>query len=150
MVEPVVKTLELACDAAHAFEVFTTRTATWWPLDSHTVSAGADKVARGVTIEPRLGGAVYETTHDGARSDWGEVLAFEPGVRLAMSWHPGSDPGTATRVEVVFTDLPGAGARVVLTHSGWEVWAEQAAELRGNYEVGWGAVFADRYAGACA
>ncbi|WP_171178752.1 SRPBCC domain-containing protein [Ruegeria sp. HKCCD8929] len=149
MTDPIVKTVEVNCSAARAFEVFVTRISDWWPLDGHAVSAASGKPAQSVTIEPRVGGAVYETMHDGGRTDWGKVLEFEPGRSLAMTWHPGNNADAPTRVQVEFADA-GGKTRVTLTHSGWEVWGAEAAAKRGNYDSGWDFVFGERYTGAIA
>ena len=66
MTDPVIKTIDVPCSPARAFDVFVRNTARWWPLDRHSVSAGQGQTARDITIEPRVGGAIYETTHDGA------------------------------------------------------------------------------------
>lgn len=142
--EPIVKTVELGCDAAHAFDVFVNRIAVWWPMD-HAASAAAGQNALGVTIEPRVGGAVYETMHDGSRNDWGEVLEFEAGRRLAMTWHPGNNADNATQVTVDFKALEAGRTRVTLTHSGWDIWGDAAAERRDNYDNGWNFVFGQRF-----
>lgn len=149
MTEPVVKEIEVSCDAAKAFDVFVNKTAKWWPLGGHSVSAGSGEVALAITIEPILGGAIYETKFDGARAEWGEVLVFAPGKHLAMSWHPGTNTDTPTKVEVWFEDLSEGRAKVTLKHSGWEIWADKADDMRNGYNNGWVIVFEERYAGAC-
>ncbi len=141
MLEPISKTIDVPCDAAQAFDVFVSRIAVWWPKDGHAVSASVGMAALSVTIEPRIGGAVYETMWDGTRSDWGEVLEFELGQKLAMTWHPGNNADNPTRVDVLFETLNAAETRVTLTHSGWEVWGDEAAARRGSYDSGWEAVF---------
>lgn len=140
MTDPIVKTLNVPCTAEQAFDVFVERIGTWWPLESHAASAAAGKAALDVTIEPHVGGAVYETMWDGGRNDWGKVLEFERGKTLSMTWHPGNNADHPTQVTVTFEDTS-AGARVVLTHSGWEIWADKAADARGNYDGGWDVVF---------
>ena len=62
-------------------------------------------------------------------------------------------PGTQGRgrtpprpLEVAFTAIDG-GARVELTHSGWEKLGEKALETRNGYDSGWDIVFGERYAG---
>ena len=149
MTNPVIKDVKVGCDAQTAFDVFVNKTTTWWPLAAHSVSAGAGKAARAVIIEPNLGGAVYEIKFDGSRAEWGEVTAFEPGVYLALTWHPGTNTDSPTKVEVRFEDVAD-GARVTLTHSGWEVWAEKADDMRNGYNSGWVRVFEELFAGACA
>lgn len=56
-----------------------------------------------------------------------------------MTWHPGSDPAQATRMEVTFADVAD-GCRVELVHSGWEVRAAGAGQWRDLYEGDWTAV----------
>lgn len=149
MADPIVKTIELPCAARRAFDIFVNRISDWWPLDRHAVSAAAGKPALGVTIEPAIGGAVFETMHDGSRADWGRVLEFDAGSKLAMTWHPGNNSDNPTRVDVAFEDLAGGRAKVTLIHSGWEVWAGEAREKRDNYDTGWDFVFGTRFADAC-
>ena len=137
MNDPIIKTLTLTCAPARAFEIFVHRIASWWPLDGHVVSAAAGKAALAVTIEPQVGGAVYETMHDGNRTDWGKVLVFEEGRHLAMTWHPGNNADHPTQVDVTFYPTDTGGTVVTLTHSGWEIWAEDAQAKRDNYDSGW-------------
>ena len=42
-----------------------------------------------VTLEPRLGGRIYERTSDGTEIDWGEITDWDPPRRLAYLWHIG-------------------------------------------------------------
>ena len=150
MTEVVIKEIEVACGADQAFEVFVNKTAKWWPLAGHSVSAGAGEAALAVTIEPRKGGAVYETKFDGSRTDWGEVIDFDPGRRISMTWHPGTNVDSPTKVEVTFSEISAAKTLVTLVHSGWEVWAEKADDMRNGYNSGWVIVFEERFANACA
>ena len=149
MPEPIVKTVEVNATPEEAFAIFVDRIAKWWPLDGHAVSAGAGKAALAVTIEPRVGGAVYETMYDGGRADWGKVLVFEPGRALAMTWHPGNNADNPTRVDVAFEALEAGKARVTLTHSGWEIWGADAEEKRGNYDGGWDMVLGTCFVQGC-
>ena len=70
MTEPIVKTLEVPCDKARAFDVFANQVATWWPLSKNTVSAMSGGVAKSVTIEPRVEGRIYEIGEDGTEHRW--------------------------------------------------------------------------------
>ncbi len=148
MTDPIIKTVVVNATPEHAFDIFVNRTAKWWPLDRHAVSAGAGKAALGVVIEPRVGGAVYEMMHDGARADWGKVLSFEAGRGFGMSWHPGTDPEKQTRVDVTFEDHGQGQTKVTLTHSGWDVWAAEAQAKRDGYSGGWDYVIATCFADA--
>ncbi|MGZ8630437.1 MAG: hypothetical protein ACXWZF_05655 [Actinomycetota bacterium] len=67
MIEPIELSFTVPCTAAHAFEVWTGRTSSWWP-SSHSVSQDPDLT---VTIEPHVGGRIVERTPDGEAHDWG-------------------------------------------------------------------------------
>ena len=149
MIEPIVKTIEVACDPGVAFETFVNRIAKWWPLDGHAVSAASGKAALAVTIEPHVGGAVYETMYDGTRTDWGTVQTFNPPAGFSMTWHPGTNKDNPTHVAVAFEAVGAGQTRVTLTHSGWEAWKDRAGEMRANYNGGWVNVFETCFANAC-
>jgi len=117
-----------------AFHLFTEQMGSWWPLQSHSVYGDE---ATGVVIEPRVGGRVYETTDDGRTSDWGIVSIWEPGERLAMSWHPGNDPELATHVDIRFTATADGGTLVNLVHTGWEIRGTEAGKAVAGYTTGW-------------
>ncbi|KIC42374.1 hypothetical protein RA27_03100 [Ruegeria sp. ANG-R] len=150
MSDPIIKSVVVNARPDRAFDVFVHRIADWWPLDGHAVSASQGQPALAVVIEPRVGGAVYETMFDGARTDWGEVLAFEEGRSLAFSWHPGANKDRSTRVEVEFQALGADQTKVTLTHRGWEIWAAEATDKRTGYDSGWDHVLAECYRRAVA
>ena len=90
----VVKERTLACSPEVAFTLFTDRIGEWWPVDPHSV-AGA-RVAS-ITVEPLVGGFVYETDDAGARVDWALVTLYDAPHRLVLDWYPGRTPDEATR-----------------------------------------------------
>jgi uncharacterized protein YndB with AHSA1/START domain len=117
-----------------AFRLFTDRIGSWWPLAMHSVFQAEAVTA---TMEPRVGGRVYESTADGRTSDWGTITEWQPGERLAMTWHPGDEAELATLVEVTFSEGPDGGTQVDLLHTGWEVHGAEAAEQAADYQDGW-------------
>jgi uncharacterized protein YndB with AHSA1/START domain len=127
-------------DAAHTFDTFVRTIGAWWPVEPF--SGGRDHV-RDVTLEPKVGGLVYETWDDGRTVEWGEILAWEPPARFVMSWR-----GTpaVTEVELTFTTLGPNLTRVSVEHRGWDALSE--AQLSedcalpggyngGAYDAGW-------------
>lgn len=150
MTDPIVKTIEVACSPALAFDVFTRRIRTWWPLDSKSASASSGKAAQDLTIDPHVGGVVCEVKHDGSKDIWGEVLAYDDPHLFAMTWHPGTNEGHPTEVRVEFEAAGPDRCKVTLTHKGWEIWAEKAAEMRENYNGGWAGLLDQFYSNACA
>lgn len=150
MTEPIVKTLEVPCDAQQAFDIFVNQVAGWWPLSKNTVSAMSGGVAKSVTIEPRVGGRVYEIGPDDTEHHWGTVTAYEPGRRLTLDWHINSTADEATEVDVVFSAINAKRTRVQLTHHRWEALGDRADQTREGYNSGWVGVFDEAYAAACA
>jgi len=146
-IEPVVKTVTVACTPEEAFRYFTADFGVWWPLATHSVVANAsefkDKPAT-VTLEPHVSGRIFERTRAGEEHLWGNVLAWQPPGRVVFSFHPGRDAKEAQTGEVPFSPAP-EGARVVLTHSGWERLSANAKQTRDRYNQGWGGVFVTAY-----
>jgi uncharacterized protein YndB with AHSA1/START domain len=143
-VPPVVVGIDVRRGVEEAFRVFTAEIGAWWPVAGHSVEP--DRVAT-VVLEGRPGGRLFERWHDGGEAEWGRVLAWEPPHRLVLAWSPNQDRPVPTRVEVRFTAVEADHTRVELEHSGWERLADQAAQVRANYEGGWPGVL-DAYAGA--
>jgi hypothetical protein len=139
---PVVKTVDVKRSARDAFRLFTDEISAWWPLKTHTRAKDAlgQKSVR-VTIEPRVGGRVYETLHDGQQLDWGEVLAYNPGRLFSMEWHMGRPVEQATEVSVRFEAHDPSSCRVTLTHENWERMGDEAEKMRKAYDNGWVTVF---------
>jgi len=134
MIEPLRLDLDLRCDAEHAFDVWTRCTTTWWPV-SHTVS-GADGLA--VTIEPFVGGRIYERTPDGTEHDWGEVTVWDPPARLGYRWHLRRTPADATDVLITFAPTDDGGCHVTIDHRGWERLGDDGRGWRDANRGGWG------------
>jgi uncharacterized protein YndB with AHSA1/START domain len=116
-----------------AFRVFTEEIGSWWPLAAKSVGL---EEAVDLTIEPRLGGRVYEQHRNGAEYDWGEILAWDPPCRLVFTWHPGRATETGQEVEVTFA-AAGNGTRVELEHRGWERLVGPGGEIPAHFESGW-------------
>ena len=128
MTEAIRKTVLVDFTPEEAFDLFTARIASWWPVPTH--SYGGENVTE-VVLEPGVGGRLYEVTADGEQ-DWGKVLAWEPPARLLLDWQIGEARGT--EVEVTF-EPEGPGSRVVLEHRGFS-----ASDPRERYSGGWDVV----------
>lgn len=143
---PVRKTVEVAAPLEVAFDVFTTRFASWWPASHHIA---AEPFVDAV-IEPELGGRWYERDAEGRECDWGRVLAWEPPHRLVLSWainpqfQQESDPGRASEVEIRFLAVDGSCTRVELEHRYFERHGEGGAQMRDSVDStgGWGDILA--------
>ena len=114
----VRREITVSCSPERAFDLFTTRMIEWWPAEHHL--AASPVVA--ITVEPRVGGRVYDRCEDGSESCWGQVTQWDPPARLGFAWmitstwQLESDVEKASRVAVSF--LPeGDRTRVVLVHN---------------------------------
>ena len=127
---PVRKSIEVAVGRDRAFEVFTARMARWWPRDK---SIGRSPQVD-VVLEPRDGGRWYERGEDGAETEWGEVLAFEPPGRLLLAWRIDAqwayDPNLHTEVEVLFREAGPGRTRVEVEHRKLEAFGDKAEAMR--------------------
>ena len=132
MIEPIELSFTVPCSAAHAFDVWTTRTSLWWP-STHSVSQSPDLT---ITIEGRVGGRIFERTPEGGEHDWGEVVRWDPPGAFAYRWHLRQDREDATDVVIEFTDADG-GAAVRITHTGWERLGAKGPDLQHRNRQGW-------------
>ena len=143
MTDPIQKTLTVPLTPDQAFDLFTTKIADWWPVETHSLSASRQKtVPQKVWIEPRLGGQVLETCADGETCPWGDITHWEPGKRLVLSWYVGRTPDHATIIDVRFNQSD-QGTRVDLTHSGFDVLAGEADAVSAGYDTGWDLVLGE-------
>jgi Activator of Hsp90 ATPase homolog 1-like protein len=111
---PISFEYKLACSPEQAFETYTGRIGEWW---DGRYTANADTFET-VTIEPRVGGRVWESHQGGAEYDWGEVTVWEPGRRLVHSFALAQDPANPSEVAVEFAQ-GGDGTVVTFEHRGW-------------------------------
>ena len=149
MLEPVVNTIEVPCSQEKAFEVFVNGMGSWWPLDKRSVSMLSGEPARSLRIDPRLGGKIVETGHDGTEHLWGTIRSYDPHDSITMDFHMGLPAETASLVEVRFTVLEKHRTRVVLTQSNWEAFGDLAEMMRGGYGSGWVIIFEESFKAAC-
>jgi uncharacterized protein YndB with AHSA1/START domain len=123
-----------------AFEVFTAGFHRWWPK-THSVGDAPLKMA---TIEPRVGGRWFSLTEDGVEHEWGDVLAWEPPVRLVLAWRLNGqftyDRDLLTEVEVRFAPAGAGETRVEFEHRGLERLGDGAQAIRTGMDQGWGVI----------
>ncbi len=142
MIEPIEKTLSLPIPASRAFELFTSRMADWWPLATHSLSAGSDELPKSLEVEPHVGGLVLETLFDGSTQAWGRITSWQPPRLFAMTWHVGRPEDQASHVSFGFEDTA-TGCTLRLVHDNWEALGDQGQSLRDNYQTGWDCVLGD-------
>ncbi|CAB4703520.1 MAG: hypothetical protein F2663_07485 [Actinobacteria bacterium] len=134
--EPVVAEIHVLVSPAEAFDAFTGRMGSWWPLKTHSILEGA---ADELVVEGWVGGEIFERLGD-ERHHWADITVWDPPSQLAYTWRVNpANPATNVVVDFVATD---SGTHVRVTHSGWAVYAERAEQMRSSYRDGWPSVLA--------
>jgi uncharacterized protein YndB with AHSA1/START domain/uncharacterized protein YciI len=126
---PIRRQVVVPAPADQAFDVFTQKIGSWWPVERHSVHGATATAAF-------QDGRLIETSAEGDQVEWGEVLAWEPPHMLRMTWHPGYGAERASEVEVSFAPVTPSATLVTVTHSGWERFSDPAA-ARDEYGSGW-------------
>ena len=132
----VIKTRTVPLPQQSAFDLFTTRLETWWPLETHSIGAETDNPTTKVRFEARVGGRIMETRQDGQECSWADVIVWQPHHRFVLAWHPNEEPIAASILEVTFTSVED-GTELRLEHRAWEEFGEQGETIREGYETGW-------------
>lgn len=139
-IEPVRKSRTVPLAQEQAFELFTERIDTWWPLETHSIAL--ERVTA-VRFEGWIGGRVVELTSDGEEHSWADVIAWDPPHRFVLAWHPSPTPDAASILEIRFAPSPSGGTDITLDHSGWEEFGRDVGTAtRNGYESGWDVVLA--------
>ena len=113
--EPIVHEYPLTCTPEAAFDAYVQRISEWWD-PRHTANASTLKA---VTIDPYVGGRVFESHQAGLEIDWGRVKIIEPGRRLVYSSSLAQPSDRPSEITVRFT--PSAkGCRLRFEHGGWD------------------------------
>jgi hypothetical protein len=126
VIEPIVVEFEVKATPEHAFEVWTSKPAMWWPR-SHTVSRDPEL---SVVFEPFAGGRIYERGSDGMEHEWGEVMVWEPPTRVEYLWHLFFDRSEATEIAVTFVPMDETRSQVRLVQTGFERLSDEVGPER--------------------
>ncbi len=148
MTQPIEKTLNVPLRPKQAFDLFTKNLHKWWPLESHSLSAGDGELPKSVDVETREGGYITETKHDGKTGRWATITKWDEGRALGVSWYVGRSEEEATDLEVIFISTD-TGTRIELTHSGFDRLGDAATAMAGNYQTGWDFVLVESFGRYC-
>jgi activator of Hsp90 ATPase-like protein len=137
-IAPVRKSVHVKVPLAHAFEVFTSGLARWWPRD-HGI--GKKPIAK-VFLEPRLGGHWLEIAQDGTQTSAATIIVWEPPHRFVLLWQINAqwkpDVTMKSEVDVRFIADGAEATHVELVHHRFETMgAEAGASMRKDVDGGW-------------
>ncbi|MCK4862507.1 MAG: hypothetical protein KAS85_11395 [Rhodobacteraceae bacterium] len=143
------KRVTLDCAPVIAFEVFTYDMAKWWPMESHSISAGNATLPANLIVERKEDGRIIEIDSNGKAHLWGHFQIYQAPFRVLIAWHVNEPSDRSTYIEVVFGMETNGKTIAVLTHGGWDVFQDDADQKRADYDAGWDFVFGDCYKYAC-
>jgi len=143
------KRITLTCAPVVAFEVFTFDMSKWWPMDTHSVSAGNNTLPANLIVERAEGGRIVEIDSNGKAHEWGHFQVYQAPFRVLIAWHVDDTPDHSTYIEVVFGMETNGSTSVVLTHGGWDIFGDAADQKITEYDAGWDVVFAKCFKDAC-
>jgi hypothetical protein len=103
-------------------------------MGTHSSSGSHDA---SLTIEPSVGGRIYERAPDGREFEWGHVKVWAPPEQLLCEWLVGE---TVTELEVRFLAQRDGATVVEIEHRGWERFDEAAKDRRDMNDRGWSSV----------
>ena len=135
-IAPIKRMVEVALTPPQAFELFVNRMGDWWPK---TKTPGANEHVA-IVVEPRPGGRWAEKDRQGAETQWGKVVAWEPPGRLVLGWQLNGefryDPDLLTEVELTFSPTTD-GTMVSLEHRDLEKFGSDAERMVQAITGGW-------------
>ena len=112
-----------------AFRVFTDKMETWWPPEHHI----GKTPMKNIVMDRRANGRWYEVDANGAQTDWGRVLIWDPPRRLVLAWQLTADwqfdSAFVTEVDVSFTPVTEGRTRVELEHRNLERYGAKEADV---------------------
>jgi uncharacterized protein YndB with AHSA1/START domain len=146
VIAPVIKSVRVKAPVAHAFEVFTSGLARWWPKD-HGIGK---KPIKTVLMELRQGGRWLEISEDGTETVVGTIAVWEPPHRLVVLWQINAqwkpDATMKSEVDVRFTpDGPDTTVVELVHHKFETMGADAGAIMREGVNRGWPGLV-DRFA----
>ena len=91
-IEPITRSVTVACEPERAFRIFTEEMGSWWPVERFSRAKsdfeGEDAKVERVEFQTRVGGRILEDMSNGQTLPCGEVLEWDPPRRFVLAWHP--------------------------------------------------------------
>jgi uncharacterized protein YndB with AHSA1/START domain len=139
VLKPITKTIIVPLTPDAAFKCYTRDISRWWPLKTHSLGGAS---AASCTIEPEVGGRIFERETSGVEHLWGTVTIWQPPHRLIHSWRPQGVLDNATMVTLTFVPVDSGRTRLDLIHSGWQ---SSDADSYKYYQTDWDIVLREGY-----
>jgi hypothetical protein len=128
--------VRMAADQHHVWRALVTDIARWWPT---SFNVGGDKAR--MTIEPRVGGRMFEDWGEGRGALWSTVTLFDPPNRIEFVGHLNADFGGPT-TSIIQIALCAEGKQTVLSLID-SVFGRVEKGTIASLDEGWKLLFAD-------
>ena len=132
------QSIQIAASPEKVFRAYVERINDWWPWQgkNNRYSWAPEGIEPSeIHFVPKLGGRYYERFKDGSEFVIGHITQYEPPHKLAFSWAGRDWPPGESLFELSF-DANDDGTQLTLTHSGFEIFGEEAAEMVQGYTMG--------------
>jgi len=132
------QSIQIAADPERVFQAYVEKINEWWSWQgkNNRYTWAPDGVEPSeIHFEPQLGGRYFERFADGSEFEIGRITHYDPPNKLAFSWAGRDWPPGESLFELSF-DAADEGTLLTLTHSGFEIFGEEAAEMVQGYTMG--------------
>lgn len=121
----------IAGSRARVWDALVTETARWWPQDLYTLPTAR------MTLEPRVGGRMYEDADGGAGRQWYQVLTFMPPDELELSGFllPAFGGPATTLIRITLKESQGATTVTLQDSLVGRLKADGVGELREGWRT---------------
>jgi len=129
--------IEINADVDKVFSAYVEKINDWWPRQgkSNRYTWAPEGVEpKDILFEAKVGGRYYERFADGSEFVIGKITEYEPPSKLSYTWQGRDWPGDSL-IEVRF-EPSGEGTLLSLTHSGFEIFGEEADSMAEGYSMG--------------
>jgi uncharacterized protein YndB with AHSA1/START domain len=132
------QSIEIEAAVERVFGAYVEEINKWWPWQGkdNSYSWAPEGVEPSeIHFEPRAGGRYYERFADGSEYVIGQIKVYEPPHKLSFSWQGRDWPPGESLFELSF-EAQGEGTLLTLTHSGFEIFGDEADEMVQGYTMG--------------
>lgn len=132
-------TVTIRAQPRKVWKALITDTSRWWPKEFF-----ANPDSKGMVIEPRVGGRMFEDAGDGAGVLWGIINVFDPprGLDIVGFLSPAFGGPATTMIQITLQES-GLGTLLQLSD---HTWGPIAPGLKKSLLEGWRALIADSLA----
>jgi DNA-binding transcriptional ArsR family regulator/uncharacterized protein YndB with AHSA1/START domain len=128
--------VEIAATVGRVWQALLSEVSAWWPHDFHAVTDAEE-----ITLEPWVGGRLYETGQGGSSVLWYTVTGIDPERALDLAGHLAVRyGGPATSILRLTLEARGSGTVLQVSDA---IFGQVTESLRTSLTQGWSYLFTD-------